>query len=298
MSVIFRHVEEDFYAHHKRDLHPSDRDFPLHVHDSHELGYFIAGSGRLLVEGSSYDLYPGCILLMKAGEAHQLRIDPKLPYERITIEFSPNIFQHIDPQRLLTAAFSERPVGQRNVYTPDQLNTELIHSCMNTMSTQFQTVTNSQKHLALVTCLAPVLLDIHKVFTMEINRQPLQKAATVTLTTKLLDYINTHLCEDFNLDTLAATFFTSKTHLNNQFKQATGYTIWEYTVTKRLIQAREYIRDGMPVGMAAISCGWKDYSSFYRSYKSHFGVSPLADKRTRTAKLSPSYDLHSENAGQ
>ena len=288
---MFRHATESFYAHHKRELRPSQDDFPLHVHDAHEFCYFISGSGKFYIESSSYDLYPGCILVIRAGEAHRLKINSELPYERIDIEFSPVLFMDMDPQGLLTRAFTDRPAGQGNLYTPDMLNTELVHSCMNMLSAQFQVIPNPQKPLTMAACLAPVLLDVRRAFLAQGNTGSTQNGKMVTVVSQVIEYINAHLCEKFSLDFLAKEFFTSKTHLNNQFKQVTGFTIWEYIVIKRLVLARQYIRDGMSIGMAATACGWTDYSSFYRSYKARFGVSPSDDKRTDVTKLNPEYDI-------
>lgn len=291
MSILFRHATENFYAHHKRELHPRQDDFPLHVHDAHEFCYFISGSGRFYIESGSYDLYPGCILIIRAGEAHRLKINSEMPYERIDIEFSPALFTDVDSQGLLTKAFTDRPAGQGNLYTPDRLNTELVRSCMNMLSAQFRVIPNPQKPLTMISCLAPVLLDIRRAFLAQENMDSTQSGKVVTVVSQVVEYINAHLCEKISLDSLAKKFFISKTHLNNQFKQATSFTVWEYIVIKRLVLARQHIRDGMSVGMAAIACGWNDYSSFYRSYKARFGISPSDEKRADAITLNPEYDI-------
>ncbi|MGI6270178.1 MAG: AraC family transcriptional regulator [Candidatus Howiella sp.] len=287
MALFFRHITDSYYVHHKRDTHPNVQDFPLGVHDAHEFCYFIAGSGKFFVESNTYDLYPGCVILIRSGEVHRIQVNPSLPYERIAIEFSPGMLDGIDPEHLLTEAYTNRPAGQENLYTPDMLNQDLVHSCMFMLSTQFQMAPNSCKPLIMRACLSPVLLEIHRAYLARKNSHTFQKEKTGTLVSQLIDYMNTHLCEDYTLDSLAEMFFTSKTHLNNQFKQATGFTIWKYTITKRLAMARQYIRDGMPAGEAALSSGWKDYSSFYRSYKAQFGVAPITDLSNKTIIFYP-----------
>lgn len=291
MSILFRHVTDSFYAHHKRELHPSQDDFPLHVHDAHEFCYFISGSGTFYIESNDYEAYPGCILIIRAGETHRLKVNPNLPYERIDIEFSPALLNGLDPEGQLTEAFTRRPAGQRNLYTPDMLTSDLVRCCMNTLSAQFQVIPDRQKPLALTSCLAPVLLDVRRAFVSQDSEEAPQTGKAVTLVSQVIEYINAHLCEKFGLDTLTREFYTSKTHLNHQFKQVTGFTVCEYIVVKRLILARQYIRDGMSIGTAAAACGWSDYSSFYRSYKARFGVSPSADKHADVLKLHPDFDI-------
>ncbi|MCI8359840.1 MAG: AraC family transcriptional regulator [Clostridiales bacterium] len=70
----------------------------------------------------------------------------------------------------------------------------------------------------------------------------------------------------------------SRSQLNRLFRQATGSSVWDYILLKRLVAARNAIRKGSAASEAAIACDWKDYSSFYRSYKTRFGVSPTAGR--------------------
>ena len=289
MSTLFRLNCNGVYIHHMRDESPRVEDFPMHAHTTHELYYFIAGKGSYSVEASTYHLYPGCVMVMRAGETHHLHIDPTSPYERVTINFQPGLFHPIDPENRLTAAFVERPSGQRNLYEPDMLNTDLIHACLNTLALQGRAASEEQKRLLTISRLCPVLFEIYQCFSAEINRPLPRQSGPEDIAGQLVQYINSHLCEDLSLDALAEHFFTSKIHLNKQFKQVTGSTIWEYTIIKRLLLARQYIQDGMPAGEAAEACGWKDYSSFYRSYKTRFHVSPAADyprkKQKRAGKM-------------
>ena len=285
MSVLYRHATGNYYVHHVRDNVPRIEDFPLQVHDMHEFYYFISGRGKFLIESSTYQLFPGCIVLIRAGETHRLQINTDVPYERIDIEFSPSLLADIDPQNALLSAFTDRAAGQSNMYTPDMINVDLVRACMNTLSSQSRIATENRRPLILMSCLSPVLLEINRAFNDNKNKTPPQKEGVITVVSQLMDYINTHLCEDFSLDDLSERFYFSKTHLNNQFKQATGATIGEYTIMKRLTLARQYIYDGMSVGSAAVASGWNDYSSFYRRYKARFGVSPIVDRPNKTVKL-------------
>ena len=69
----------------------------------------------------------------------------------------------------------------------------------------------------------------------------------------------------------------SVSQLNRVFKSATGFSVWEYITGKRLASARNLIRAGVPATHAFTSCGFNDYSSFYRLYVKKFGVPPKAD---------------------
>ena len=40
------------------------------------------------------------------------------------------------------------------------------------------------------------------------------------------------------------------------------------------MMARQLLTDGEPAGQVCRSCGFADYTSFYRAFKSEYGISP------------------------
>jgi transcriptional regulator GlxA family with amidase domain len=99
---------------------------------------------------------------------------------------------------------------------------------------------------------------------------------------RVISYINANLSSALSLDLLGKEFFLSKSHLNRLFKEATGTSVWEYVIRKRLLLARSLIRSGMNAGTAALQAGFCEYSTFYRMYKTHFSNSPSEDARGKS----------------
>lgn len=281
MDILFNHTCREFHMHHIRDNHPGVSPFTMQIHDCHELLYFISGRGTYYIEGNAYTPHPGGVLLMRAGEAHSLRLDPQIPYERIVVEFDPILLQTIDPEGVLTEAYMNRPGGNQNLYEPGQIDARMVHSCLTSVSKQNRPLTDAEKNLMFYNCVPPVLFEIRKAFISR-SPEPFKKEKDTPVVNRLIEYINIHLCEELTLDAIASHFFMNKMHLNKLFKSVTGSTIWEYIVMKRLIMARQFIKDGMTATAAAAASGWKDYSAFYRSYRSHFHTSPTSDRFSYT----------------
>ena len=92
-------------------------------------------------------------------------------------------------------------------------------------------------------------------------------------------YINAHLSEEWTLSDLQSELHRNKDYLNRRFKEAMGSSIWEYTIHKRIISARQDIVEGYPIEEVFEKSGFGDYSTFYRRYRSVTGVSPSDDAK-------------------
>ena len=92
--------------------------------------------------------------------------------------------------------------------------------------------------------------------------------------TKILDFLNKNLTNRISIDELADKFYMSRYHLMHTFKEETGFTIGSYITTKRLLLARDMIRDGSSVSVACDACGFGSYSSFIRAYRKQFHSTP------------------------
>ena len=95
---------------------------------------------------------------------------------------------------------------------------------------------------------------------------------------EIIEFVNQNLSGDLSLDAIAAGFYLSKSQLSRSFKKATGSTLWDYVLIKRLFLARSLIREGESISGACERSGFREYSSFYRAYKKRFGVSPNQDR--------------------
>ena len=84
-----------------------------------------------------------------------------------------------------------------------------------------------------------------------------------------------------SLPAIGDSLHRSVSQICRVFRRATGTSLWEYVVIKRLLAARELLRHGDSAVNAAFACGFSDYSSFYRAYVRRFGCAPGSDKAGR-----------------
>lgn len=241
--------------------------FEMHAHDVYEIFCFLSGEAEYYVEGTVYPLSPGDILILKKAEAHSLLIKSCSPYERIVIFFSPDNLRGSLAHELLSV-LDNRPLGKYNRYPAANIENRHWIFLMNEMCN----TTCPDRRAAYLNAL---LWQLYDTYPMLHNG----KVARADSFSDVIQYINEHLAENLSVPALCNKFFISKPQLNRKFKKITGSSVWNYIITKRLHLAKDLILNGTTAAEACVKSGFNDYSSFYRSYRAHFGISPKQDLR-------------------
>ena len=83
------YLKESFRLFHLRDIGVEEMEY--HYHEFHKAVFFLAGSAGYLIEGRSYFLQPGDVLLVGRHLIHRPVIDPTRPYERVVLYLDPEL---------------------------------------------------------------------------------------------------------------------------------------------------------------------------------------------------------------
>ncbi len=261
--------DKQFCVKHSVEEAPQQQNFPMHAHSHFELLYFVSGDVTYMVEGNSYHPAPHDILLFDVAETHRVIVHSSSRYERIVVQFEKNLFSAIDPENTLLSAFTERKCGENNVIHPSHFKDDMWQKCIKRLAQS-----DDPNELDLYTYLLPLLREIHSNIdshTKEVE-QPM-------LPSRVIQYINEHITEDISPSEIANRFFISRTALYKLFRDATGTSVHNYINVKRLIIAQDLLRGGESPTKVFERCGFKDYTTFFRAYKSHFAVSPKVDAK-------------------
>ena len=89
-----------------------------------------------------------------------------------------------------------------------------------------------------------------------------------------MHYIGENLSSELSLERIAGEMYVSKYHLSHAFTREVGISVYRYVLLRRLMLARQLLLEGEAAGQVCRSCGFSDYTSFYRAFKSEYGVSP------------------------
>lgn len=264
------YLNSEFRLFHLADT--STKTYDFHYHDFKKIIIFLSGDVTYCIEGKSYILRPYDIVLVNAGEIHRPVINSNSIYERIIIYISPNFIDAYNTENYdLSYCFKKARTEQSNVLHIDEAANSRLYTITNELeaSFHFDDYANDLYHNVL-------FLE----FMIQLNRAAINNKLLFNNTDisnskiiSILRYINDHLTEDIGVDDIVSRFYLSRYYLMHLFKNETGYTLGEYISDKRLQYANELIKKGTPVTEACYQCGFKNYSTFSRAYKKHYGFS-------------------------
>jgi len=264
--VLSSYRDREITFHHSIDEHPVQENFPLHTHECCEFFVFLGGIGIYHVEGNSYPLKAGDILIMRRNESHYIEISAKAPYERMAIHFSDSLFDSFDTVGELLAPFYDRGAGTDNMISSAELSQNLVPYCMSLLKSG-----ENKTRVEILSALIPLLREISLRKTEKKDRAD---NGEYPFSYQVIRYINEHLFDDLSLDSIAEHFFVSKATLSRTIKSSTGSSPGNYIRMKRLYCAKTMLKNGQKPHDVCFACGFRDYSAFYRAYKSLFFVSP------------------------
>ena len=264
------YLREDFRLFHLSGAMEEQLDW--HYHTFHKLILFLGGKSSYGIEGRSYPLEPGDVIVVPQGCVHRPEAAPGAPYERVILYLSPAFLTRAsDAQCPLDACFSFAQTQFRFILRP-QLARRAITQTAQSLEEAVTGDGFGREALALALLTQLLILVRRAMDTQQAMDVP--SLAGDEKIAAIMRYLSQNATREISIDDLAARFYISKYHMMRRFRAETGYTIHAYLVSKRLSLAREQIASGVPVLQAAAACGFSDYSTFCRAYRRQFGQPP------------------------
>ena len=131
--------------------------------------------------------------------------------------------------------------------------------------------------------LTSVRPDFHRLGFCGIVRRASSRQMRIYDSTvyEALEKIRLHACDGLQPSDIAKDFPVSRRMAEIRFKAATGKTIGDELLERRLAVACDYLREGRS-SVAAIAnfCGWNSDVAFRKAFKDRFGLSPLQWRAT------------------
>lgn len=258
---------ENFRLFHLGDAQGTNVEY--HYHGFHKLLLILSGHGGYVVEGKRYELRAGDVVMIGSHCVHKPEFQPGVPYERIILYIDPAFLKaHSTPGFDLEQGF----FGEQGHVL--RLGTRAYQEILSKTQGLEQELCQQQRGWDIVSqgMLLGLCVELGRAKDIQ-HPKPLEPKDPRMM--EICNYLDAHLEEDISIDQLAQIFYLSKYHMMRRFRQETGTTIHGYLTEKRLLMARDLIRQGMPGAQACFQCGFGSYSAFSRAYGKFFGVTPM-----------------------
>lgn len=253
---------------------PKATDVEVHHHDFYELYLFLGGQAEYWVEGRTFRLDPGDMLLINPLELHRPVVDPRsASYERIVLWISKPCLARISSEETdLSQCFAAARRTHRNLL-------HLPGSKWRAAAARLDEIALESRSAAPGSGLMAEALLVQ--FMVELNRLALQAEAQSApqaegspLVAGALAYIGDHCSEELSLESIATRLSVSKYHLSRKFTEEVGVSVYRYVTLRRMLIAKQLLLGGSSAADACYACGFRDYAGFYRAFKAEYGVSP------------------------
>ena len=111
--------------------------------------------------------------------------------------------------------------------------------------------------------------------------QPVPKDTRDARINCLIDYLQQHIAQPHNLESLAAIVSMSRRTLPRHFLHATGMSVADWLSAERLRRSQILLESGnLPIESVAAEVGFASAVTYRQQFKARFGVSPMEWRKT------------------
>lgn len=267
-------------------------DLEFHSHQQYELYFFYGGECKYLINNQIYDLQPGDMLFLDGLDLHKAHVTGnKELYERSMIHFSPEwilpVLQELDALFLFDT-FSQLHHGL--FHTSNVKETLEIERLINQLSllSQATEVDNEAKAEAKAKILLIQLLfkvhELEKTTMLVLDKGNEGKYLYVE---KIASYLQKYFKEAISIEDISKALNLSSSYISHTFKESTGYTVMQYLMDYRLIQAKYLIEvagENKTIKEVSRECGFESDAHFNRFFKKKIGMTPNEYRKKKLYK--------------
>mgnify|MGYP001776429300 CR=1 FL=1 len=269
--MLFKYEFDDINIKHMIDETPHEVSsfFYNHTHENeYELLFFIQGSARLMLDNSLYSLYPNTLVIIKPGLEHQVIVNRHRNYERIVINLKEDILpkelkagiKELGFSYLIKDAEAEKILMRLEEHSK-YAEGELLHCLVKG---------------TVIEALAYLCFGENKVLK--------EKEVSKSLS-RMLEFINKNVISICSIEDLVSGLNLSKSAIYKEFKDNLHVSPMQFIKTKKCMMAQAFLRKGAKACEIYEKCGFSEYTTFYRSYISTFGISPSKEGEKETQAL-------------
>lgn len=248
-SFIFSHLTME-----------TPQDFPLHNHDVYEIIFLKKGDISYMADGREYRPSRNSLLLTPPFKNHSVHFNSPSSYERYDIVF--------DESKLAPCTRRKLP---EDIVVINFDSYSMAAELFRKMDYYYENFEGEDME-RLLTLLLEELIHISSM-NMKKEMQDIIFTAN-SVVQNAVNYIEKNINTPLNVDMVCNELFISKSHLHHLFMKHLRTSPRKYIASRKMALAQRELRLGRKATDIYENCGFAEYSTFYRTYKSYFGYAP------------------------
>lgn len=250
----------------------------LHYDTDLTVAYFKKARGTIKIEGNSYKLTSGDIIILNYNELHCVDLQNEF-CERITLYLNESIYRsYSKPVNELLNIFYNRKRGAGNLIPASVVTAQGMDALMEEIR-EHSAQQDPVSEIVAFGRITELLKQLNQT-AVEHGESENKIYSNTPIVEQVIKYISQHFAEDITCDSIADQMYLNKYYLGRLFKEAVGISLWDYIINRRLLHFNDLVRQDYPIEEACSKSGFRNYSNFYRLYKKRMGISPQEFKRS------------------
>ncbi len=238
--------------------------------------YALGGSAELEMEGVSYSLTPGSLVLFQPGTQYTISPCPHIDVYVFDFDFTQdysNISSFMIPCTLSSyipekahqpVSFTDAPLFDSPVYFEN----------ITFLEPAFREIVSEYLEKRLM--YRGKISTLFKSVLFDIARYSLSDSKSDTLVTQIMQYIDSNISRPISNKEIGAYFNYNPNHLNRLMLRHTGKTLHRYILRQRISLSLKLIQTtNMAMAEIAASLGFNSPSHFSCCFKKETGFSPM-----------------------
>ncbi|WP_127586104.1 AraC family transcriptional regulator [Paenibacillus koleovorans] len=258
--------------------------YPIHHHELIEFGLVLHGEGTTVINGSTYSIRPGSMLIVLPHHIHSFVSDGEQRLEQLCCMFDMQILADALLEPELSAALLRVGDDLEPVLSLDEETFRNVRSLYGDIQQEFNSTEPGRNSLIRAKLVELVLQFIRQHPQMR-DQTPISQKGKKKDAWKLVQYVNTHYMEEsVTLELLSSMFLCSVPYISRSFKDLVGQSFLSYLHALRIRRASSLLAaTQMNVSDIAAEVGFESFRTFSRVFKELKGVTPSEFRQAATA---------------
>ena len=256
----------------KKDLNNNFNDY--HQHDVCEIIYIEEGEIEYFIDNAKYIVQSGDFILIPPHTTHKLIKINNPETKRIVLLFDREYIKQFNTDKTdLSMIFKNIKLNGNHLIKIRSAFKSRIDSHFNLLEELYLSNEYGDDVLFNTTFVSLITRMNKGVNFSEVDNYYKNYSSFFK---KINSYIDSHIDCKILLSDISDYVGLSESRLSHLFKEYLGISVLQYIINKRLTIAKDMLKIGTSINDVCSKCGFQDYSSFLRTFKKKFNISPKA----------------------